>query len=190
MNTAFDLASILAPAANCRSFPQVSNELKGDGLFERIHACRHGCCLFEGDLLMKDTCPHCGFSRYEADGVTPVAVFLRFDLARQLTQRFQDPGFSSRLHVSTPADAQLPPSNLYSRPAWQAKVTKATDGFADPANWRNLLLTLCIDGVNLWRGAVHSMTPLVVRMENLPGTERNRSENLLLWGLIQGQPAD
>jgi hypothetical protein len=188
----FDIVAVLLPEGNnmctydeARDFILKYNVTT----VEKVDACVNDHCLFENAPLRHDSnrqrqladateCPTCGEGRYDADG-KPRKIIRFFPLPAQVAKMFE----STVSHL--PPCGTGPASELHNSPGWNKCVHDDTTGFARES--RNQVFSLCADGINPWKGkGAYSMWPMILRKENMPGSERNKYGNLMLWALVPG----
>jgi hypothetical protein len=161
MSDFFDVICCILPVANHMVSYNVAQELIaqcGLGGSRSIDVCVKDCVFFKSG---QKHCPRCKEPRFSNKKAR--RKFRWFPLKQQIQQLFKDPKFADLIRLRRRPD--LPPSDLHNSPGWNAKVWD--DGFGDENGGRNLVLTLCIDGVTPFPKSNYSMSPVLVRVENL-----------------------
>lgn len=145
-------------------------------------ACPNDCVLFEGD---ETVCPHCSAARFDSLG-RAVKVFRYMPIIPQL----------ARLYASKHSAEWMRWAGQHKQ-SEDGRVSDITEsaGFREFVinssffdDIRNVVLTLCTDGINPWETGTSSVWPLLLTVLNLPPDVRSRSECLILVGLIPGHP--
>jgi hypothetical protein len=98
---------------------------------------------------------------------------------------YRRPDMAKLLRLRVPSDNDPPPAvmrDIQDSPGWYEKIHK-TRFSAEP---RNIVLSLCSDGVNPWKGSTYSMLPVMLIILNLPPHKRHHPSNMLLVGVIPG----
>lgn len=193
------MQTLLPQPNNMCTFQQALDwlDLKGEHVWNRVDVCPCGYVAYRDAPAAMDPdnvrrlanateCPrpNCRLTRLGIDG-KPRKVFRYLPLAVQIQALFNDPTFAARarLRQAQPDGADAVLDDLWDSPGWKKYVLDS--GFAaDEA--RNLVLSLCADGVNPFKGSVYSLWPIMLRIENLVATERSKQGNLLLWGIVSG----
>ncbi|MHB1956148.1 MAG: transposase family protein, partial [Sulfobacillus sp.] len=149
---------------------------------ESIDVCINECCAFVGEHGNADTCPKCHEPRFDSNR-KPRRRFLYFPVVPQLQRLFASPQLAEQLRwAGTHAKTAGIIKDITESPGWQKHVVDG--GFFNDI--RNIVLSLCGDGVNPFDKSAHSVWPLMVSVLNLPPHLRNRHDTMILLGIIPG----
>jgi hypothetical protein len=113
-------------------------------------------------------------------------------LTSQLKALYMRPDIAAFLPLADPSTYTAPTimRDIHDSPGWKEKVIDGTlnDDDKTPfmAERRNIVLSLCCDGVNPWKNSQYSLTPIMMMVMNLPPNLRHHPSNMLLIGLIPG----
>ena len=154
--------------------------------YDLIHACPRSCCLFRGDLVHKEHCPHCGSPRFTRGNI-PAKVLRHFHLIPRLRRMFGIQKISELLvwhHHNKSTDGLM--RGPADSPQWAFIDSKYPEFAADP---RRLRFILSADGVNPFgnKNCSWSTWPVIATIANLPPWLMTKNFFLLLCLLIPGR---
>ena len=154
--------------------------------YDLIHACPRSCCLFRGDLVHKEHCPHCGSPRF-IRGNIPAKVLRHFPLIPRLRRMFGIQKISELLvwhHHNKSTDGLM--RGPADSPQWAFIDSKYAKFASDP---RRLRFILTADGVNPFgnKSCNWSTWPVIATIANLPPWLMTKNFFLLLCLLIPGR---
>jgi len=157
------------------------------------HVCINDCCLFE--KLDRDewkdhsdqSCPTCGQLRFKKVGnnLSPQKKFYRVPIAEQLENMTNNPQFmESILKMKDDLQKNLQATDSF----WGAKLGQEellTPGFMN--SFTTLFyLSIGIDGVQCFKEAEYSVTPIAIKLWNLHPEERTSRDFVFITALIPG----
>ena len=189
------LAYVFLPQPN--TFPTTIyqlNKLIGFNLSDyEEHVCVNDCCLYE--KLDRDewedhcdqSCPNCGQPRFKKVGnnLSPQKKFYRVPIAEQIENMTNNPQFmESLLKMKGDLGKNLQATDSY----WGAKLGQEdllNEGFMN--TFTSLFyLSLGIDGVQCFKEAEYSVTPIAIKIWNLHPDERTSGDFVFITALIPG----
>ncbi len=145
------------------------------------HACPNDCLLFEGD---QKTCSKCGSERF-VNG-QPAKLYRYIPVIPQLQRLYAAKHSAEWMRWAGdhthPSDGSV--SDITESLGFREFVVNSS--FFDDI--RNVVLTLCTDGMNPWDTGTYSVWPLLLSVVNLPPDIRTRAEFFIMAGLIGGHP--
>lgn len=156
--------------------------------YNSIHACKNGCCLFQGELADALTCPKCGHLRYTSESSRRAVKVLRhFPLIPRLQRMFRCTLLAklTKWHASR-KDMEGNIESVPDSKAWK-HINAIYPEFG--SDERNIRLGMALDGVNPYsnQSLSHSTWPVVLLNYNLPPWLVTKRFFLMLVLLIPGK---